>query len=58
VLEAARAIYHITQGARIPWAVGLSDAETCRKSIQRGVDLLFSGLENREPSPPRDARPQ
>ena len=45
VLEAARVIFHITQGARISWANGMTDAEGCRKAIQTGVDLLFGGLE-------------
>jgi hypothetical protein len=47
VLEAARVIFNITQGARIPWANGMTDAESCRKAIQTGVDLLFGGLEAR-----------
>ena len=45
VLEAARVIFHITQGARISWANGMTNAESCRKAIQTGVDLLFGGLE-------------
>ena len=45
VLEAARVVFNITQGARIPWANGMTDAETCRRAIQTGVDLLFGGLE-------------
>jgi hypothetical protein len=45
VLEAARVVFNITQGARIPWANGMTDAESCRKAIQTGVDLLFGGLE-------------
>ncbi len=45
VLEAARVVFNITQGARIPWANGLTDAEACRQAIQTGVDLLFTGLE-------------
>ena len=47
VLEAARVVFHITQGARIPWANGMTDADTCRQAIQTGVDLLFGGLEDR-----------
>ena len=47
VLEAARVIFNVTQGARIPWANGMTDAESCRQAIQTGVDLLFSGLEAR-----------
>lgn len=49
VLDASRAIFHISQGARIPWANGLvSDAE-CLRSIQAGVELLFRGLDARRP---------
>jgi AcrR family transcriptional regulator len=44
LLEAARALFHITLGARITWANGMTTAEKCRKSIQVGVDLLFGGL--------------
>lgn len=47
VLEAARVIFHVTQGARIAWANGLVDADTCRGNIQTGVDLLFHGLSAR-----------
>jgi len=47
VLEAARVIFHVTQGARISWANDLVDADTCRKNIQVGVDLLFRGLATR-----------
>ncbi len=46
VLEAARVLFNITQGARIPWANGLVDDESCRRAIQSGVDLLFRGLED------------
>jgi AcrR family transcriptional regulator len=45
IMEAARALFHITLGARIPWANGLGNADSCRRSIQLGVDMLFSGLE-------------
>ena len=44
-LVAARAITHITSGARIAWANGLLSAEACRAAIDSGVDLLFRGLE-------------
>lgn len=47
VLEAARVIFHLTQGSRLAWANGLVDAETCRTNIQAGVDLLFRGLSAR-----------
>lgn len=44
VVTAARAIFHITTSARIPWANGLVSAEGCRASIEAAVDLLFGGL--------------
>ncbi len=47
VLAAARAIFHITTSARIPWASGVLDADGCRASIQSAVDLLFEGLSAR-----------
>lgn len=52
VLVAARTIFHVTQGARVPWANGLVSAEECRRSLESAVDLLFDGLGNRR----RDAR--
>jgi len=50
ILEAARTLFHITLGARIPWANGLVSAESCLRSIQTGVDLLFTGIEVRPSS--------
>jgi len=47
VLEAARVIFSITQGARIPWANGLVADDACRASIHAGVEMLFRGLERR-----------
>jgi len=47
VLEAARTLFHITHGARIPWANGLVTDEACRSSIHQGLALLFSGLSAR-----------
>jgi AcrR family transcriptional regulator len=44
LVEAASAIFHMTQGARIPWANGLVSAEACQRSILAGVDLLFRGI--------------
>jgi len=44
VLAAARALAHVTSGARIPWANGLVSAEACRASIDAAVDVLFTGL--------------
>jgi AcrR family transcriptional regulator len=57
VLEAARVIFHLTQGARISWANDLVDADTCRKNIQAGVDLLFRGLASRSVDVAPGARP-
>jgi len=47
VLAAARAVCHVTQSARIPWANGLVDAASCRAAIESAVDVLFRGLEAR-----------
>ena len=47
VLAAARAVCHVTQSARIPWANGLVDAAGCRATIESAVDVLFRGLEAR-----------
>lgn len=44
VLEAARVLFHVTNGARIPWANGLVSDEACRASIHQAVDLLFRGI--------------
>jgi len=44
VLEAARTLFHITQGARIPWVNGLVADDTCLESIRSDVSLLFSGI--------------
>jgi AcrR family transcriptional regulator len=47
VLTAAHTLFHVTLGARIPWANGLVSAEDCRRSIETGVDLIFEGLATR-----------
>jgi len=44
LLQAARTLFHITQGARIPWVNGLLSDEACLDTIQRDVDLVFCGL--------------
>ena len=44
VLEAASTLFHVTQGARLPWANGLVSADVCQRQILAGVDLLFRGL--------------
>lgn len=44
VLETARVLFHVTNGARIPWANGLVDDEALRSSMHEAVDLLFRGV--------------
>lgn len=44
VVAAARAVLHLTQGARIAWANGLHSAEDCARAIEASVELLFRGL--------------
>ncbi len=44
VLEAARVLSHVTNGARIPWANGMVSDEACLASIHQAVDLLFRGM--------------
>jgi AcrR family transcriptional regulator len=44
VLEAARTLFHITQGARLPWLNGVMSDEECLLAIQRDVSLLFRGI--------------
>jgi hypothetical protein len=51
VLAAARALFYITQGTRIPWANGQLAAEDCRRALGDSADLFLRGLE------PRASRP-
>ncbi len=44
VLTAAQAIFHLSQGARIPWANGALSSDACRRTIEASVDLLFAGI--------------
>jgi AcrR family transcriptional regulator len=44
VLEAARVLFHVTNGARIPWANGMVSDDACLASIHQAVDLLFRGM--------------
>jgi AcrR family transcriptional regulator len=44
VLASARALFHISTGARLSWANGLASEGACRKSIESAIDLLFRGL--------------
>ena len=48
VLAAARAIAHLTSGARIAWANGLLDADGCRAAVDASVALLFDGIAPRQ----------
>lgn len=44
VMAAARALFHVTTGARVPWANGLLSADGCRQAIASAVELLFRGI--------------
>ena len=44
VLETARVLFHVTNGARIPWANGMVSDDALRSSIHNAVDLLFAGV--------------
>ena len=44
VLTAARAIFHVTTGARIAWTNGQVSAQGCREGIEAAVELLLRGL--------------
>jgi AcrR family transcriptional regulator len=44
VLETARVLFHVTNGARIPWANGMVSDDALRESIHQAVDLLFRGV--------------
>jgi AcrR family transcriptional regulator len=44
VLEAARTVFHITQGARLPWLNGAMSDEECLIAIQQDVAMLFRGI--------------
>jgi AcrR family transcriptional regulator len=44
VLEAARVLFHVTNGARIPWANGMVSDDACQASIHQAVELLFRGV--------------
>lgn len=45
VLEAARVLFHVTNGARIPWANGMVKDDACRASLHQAVDLIFRGIQ-------------
>ena len=44
VLETARVLFHVTNGARIPWANGMVADDALRDSIHQAVYLLFRGV--------------
>ncbi len=44
VLAAARTLFHITNGARIPWANGMVSDDAYQASIDEGLELLFQGI--------------
>ena len=44
VLETARVLFHVTHGARIPWANGMVSDQACRESLHQAMDLLFRGV--------------
>lgn len=58
VMSAARALFHVTTGARVPWANGLVSADGCRQAIASAVELLFRGitpaLRSAPETPPRE----
>ena len=44
VLETARVLFHVTNGARIPWANGMVNDAALRNSMHQAVHLLFRGV--------------
>lgn len=44
VLETARVLFHVTNGARIPWANGMVTDDALRDSVHQAVELLFKGV--------------
>ncbi len=46
-IAAARAVIHVTTGARLSWANGLIDADECAAAVSTSVGLLFRGIETR-----------
>jgi AcrR family transcriptional regulator len=51
LLAAARALVHIASGARLAWANGLASEQTCQRSIDSAVDLLFRGIGRGDAAP-------
>ena len=48
VLETARVLFHVSNGARIPWANGLVTDEALRQSMHQAVGLLFLGVASKD----------
>ncbi len=48
VLETARVLFHVSNGARIPWANGLVTDDALRQSMHHAVDLLWKGVAARD----------
>ena len=48
VLETARVLFHVSNGARIPWANGLVTDDALRQSMHQAVDLLFRGVASKD----------
>ncbi len=44
VLETARVLFHVSNGARIPWANGLVDDAALERSTAQAITLLFRGV--------------
>lgn len=44
VLEAARTLFYVTNGARIPWANGMVSDDACRTSVHAALDMIFQGI--------------
>ena len=59
VLETARVLFHVTNGARIPWANGMVADDALRDSIHQAVYLLFKGVSAQPlaPSAPSSVSP-
>lgn len=59
VLETARVLFHVSNGARIPWANGLVDDRALERSMEQAIGLLFRGVAARpsEALAPRPAAP-
>lgn len=58
VLSAARSLFHLTLGARIPWANGQISDGACLEAIEESVGLLFRGIEPRTEALPVAAAPE